>query len=141
MVFQLGFEGPSHNIRMGIGNALVVCDLCPIFTLWLLFSLKGWDVPKSVWVKKPPFHALSTWFLCPKTIKSLRLKFLQRFKGILWMRRFTKISLSTLNNVAFHFSLKNEHNCQITDIFKKTDKLSVLLNYTSIITEKKIWKN
>ena len=57
------------------------------------------------------------------------------------MRRFTKISLSTLNNVAFHFSLKNEHNCQITDIFKKTDKLSVLLNYTSIITEKKIWKN
>ena len=30
------------------------------------------------------------------------------------------------------FSLKNEHNIRITDIFKKNDKLSVLLNYTSM---------
>ena len=30
------------------------------------------------------------------------------------------------------FSLKNEHNIRITDVFKKTDKLSVLLNYTSM---------
>ena len=30
------------------------------------------------------------------------------------------------------FSLKNEHNIRITDVFKKNDKLSVLLNYTSM---------
>ena len=30
-------------------------------------------------------------------------------------------------------SLKNEYNCQITDVFKKTDKLLVLLNYTSMV--------
>ena len=32
----------------------------------------------------------------------------------------------------FDFSLKNEYNCRITDVFEKTDKLSVLLNYTSM---------
>ena len=31
------------------------------------------------------------------------------------------------------FSLKNEHNYQITDVFKKIDKLSILLNYTSMV--------
>ena len=30
------------------------------------------------------------------------------------------------------FSLKNERNSRITDVFKKTDKFSVLLNYTSM---------
>ena len=49
------------------------------------------------------------------------------------MRFFTKISLSALNHVVLDFSLKNEHNCRITDVFKRTDKLSVLLNYTSMI--------
>ena len=29
--------------------------------------------------------------------------------------------------------LKNEHNCRITDAFEKTDKLSVILNCTSMI--------
>ena len=47
------------------------------------------------------------------------------------MRRFTKISLSTLNHHGF--SLKNEQNYRITDVFKKTDKLPVLLNYTSMV--------
>ena len=28
MVFQLGFKGPYHNIKICLGNALVVCDLC-----------------------------------------------------------------------------------------------------------------
>ena len=27
MVFQLNFKGSYHNIRMHLGNALVVCDL------------------------------------------------------------------------------------------------------------------
>ena len=27
MIFQLGFLGLYHSIRMHIGNALVVCDL------------------------------------------------------------------------------------------------------------------
>ena len=27
MVFQLDFEGPYHNTRMRLRNALVVCDL------------------------------------------------------------------------------------------------------------------
>ena len=35
------------------------------------------------------------------------------------MRRFTKISLNTLNHVVSLF-LKNKHNCRITDVFKKT---------------------
>ena len=39
MVFQLGFEGPSHNIRMGIGNALVVCDLYVLFLHCGYFSV------------------------------------------------------------------------------------------------------
>ena len=30
------------------------------------------------------------------------------------------------------FFLKNEHNCRITNIFKKTDKLSVLLHGASL---------
>ena len=40
------------------------------------------------------------------------------------MRRFTKISLSTLNHVDLDFSLKNEHNYRIADVFK-------VLNYVS----------
>ena len=51
------------------------------------------------------------------------------------MRRFTKITLSTLNTLFFEFSLKNEHNCQIVDVFKKTNKFSVLLNYTSMVPD------
>ena len=31
------------------------------------------------------------------------------------------------------FSLKNEHHYRIQDLFKKTDKLSVLLKYTSMV--------
>ena len=31
------------------------------------------------------------------------------------------------------FSLKNEHNRWITDVLKKTDKLSAFLNYTSMV--------
>ena len=31
-----------------------------------------------------------------------------------------------------NFSQKNEHTCRITDVFKKTDKLSVILNNTSM---------
>ena len=31
------------------------------------------------------------------------------------------------------FSLKNEHNCRVTVVFKKADKLSVLLNYMSLV--------
>ena len=49
------------------------------------------------------------------------------------MRRFTKISLSTLNTLFLDFSLKIEHNCQITDVIKQTDQLSVLFNYTFMI--------
>ena len=31
MVFQLDFKGQYHNIRMRLGNALVVCDLYGIY--------------------------------------------------------------------------------------------------------------
>ena len=31
------------------------------------------------------------------------------------------------------FSLKNDQNCQIPDVFKKTDKLPVSLNYISMV--------
>ena len=31
------------------------------------------------------------------------------------------------------FSLKNDQNCQIPDVFKKTDKLPVSLNYMSMV--------
>ena len=31
MVFQLYFKGPYHNIRMRLGNALVVCDLYGLY--------------------------------------------------------------------------------------------------------------
>ena len=31
MVFQLDFKGPYHNIRMRLGNALVVCDLYALY--------------------------------------------------------------------------------------------------------------
>ena len=48
------------------------------------------------------------------------------------MTGFTKIILGTLNHIVFWFSLKNDHSCRITDIFKKTYKLSVLLNYTTM---------
>ena len=37
----------------------------------------------------------------------------------------------------FGFSLKNEHNGQIKDVFKKTDKLPVLLSYTSVLEDNK----
>ena len=46
------------------------------------------------------------------------------------MRHFTKIRLNTVNKVVSSFlPLKSKHNFRIADIFKKTDKLSVLLNY------------
>ena len=31
MVFQLDFKGPYHNIRMCLGNVLIVCDLYGFF--------------------------------------------------------------------------------------------------------------
>ena len=45
--------------------------------------------------------------------------------------------LSTLNTLPLVFSLNNECNCGITDVFKKTDKLPVLLNYTPMIRQTK----
>ena len=34
------------------------------------------------------------------------------------MRRLTKISLSTLNTFFIDFTLMNEHNCRMADVFK-----------------------
>ena len=31
MVLQLDFQGPYQNIRMRLGNALIVCDLYDVF--------------------------------------------------------------------------------------------------------------
>ena len=39
MVFQLDFKGLFHNIRMRLGNALVVCDLYGLFLHSGLFSV------------------------------------------------------------------------------------------------------
>ena len=77
--------GFYHNIRMCLGNSLVVCDKYDLFL------------------------------------------------QILWMSCFTKISLCTLHYVVFYFSVKNGHNCRVRDVFKKTGKWSVLLNYTSMV--------
>ena len=38
-------------------------------------------------------------------------------------------------------SLKNEHNYRITDVFKKTDKLSVLLRYKQVHLQHSILRN
>ena len=75
--------GFYHNIRMCLGNSLVVCDKYDLFL------------------------------------------------QILWMSCFW--SLCTLNYVVFYFSVKNGQNCRVTDVFKKTGKWSVLLNYTSMV--------
>ena len=45
------------------------------------------------------------------------------------MKRFTKVALSVLKQVFLDFFLKNEHHCQITDVFKKTDKLHPYASY------------
>ena len=48
------------------------------------------------------------------------------------MRPFTKIRLSTLKSRFFlDFFPRYQHNCQTMDVFKKTDKLPVLRNYTA----------
>ena len=39
MVFQLDFKGPYHNIRMRLGNALIVCDLYEFFLHFGHFSV------------------------------------------------------------------------------------------------------
>ena len=57
MVFQLGFRGLHHDIRIHLGSALVVCDSYDLY-LHSLFSLKGWGVPKLFLVKKSSFHVL-----------------------------------------------------------------------------------
>ena len=44
MIFQLGFKSPYQNIRMLLGNALVVCDL---YDFWSLFSLEALGVRNS----------------------------------------------------------------------------------------------
>ena len=43
MVFQLDFKGPYHNIRMHLGNVLVVCDLYGLYlsAFKRLFCQKG----------------------------------------------------------------------------------------------------
>ena len=37
------------------------------------------------------------------------------------------------NMLLLDFLLKNEHNCRITDVFKKNDKLMVVLNHMPIV--------
>ena len=44
------------------------------------------------------------------------------------VRRFTKISLSTLNHVVSWFLPKDWHYCRITGVFKRTVKLSAAFN-------------
>ena len=39
MVYQLDFKVPYHNMRMRLGNALVVCDLYDLFLLSGNFSV------------------------------------------------------------------------------------------------------
>ena len=40
MVFQLDFKGSYHNIRMRLGNGLVVCDLYGLYLHSDLFLSK-----------------------------------------------------------------------------------------------------
>ena len=49
------------------------------------------------------------------------------------MRQFTKVMLSFWKQAASWFRPKEWDNCQIMDVFKETDKLSVLLHYTSMV--------
>ena len=60
---------------------------------------------------------------------------MQWFKVILWMRRYTKISFGTLNRVVSWFLHKEWAYLPITNVFKKTDKLSLLLNYKSMVKQ------
>lgn len=45
------------------------------------------------------------------------------------------MSLRSLKQVALYLSHNNVDNCRIRDIVEMTDKLSVLLNYTSMIIQ------
>ena len=50
MVFQLGFTGPCHNIRMCLGNTLVVCELYGLFLhsgYFLVYKVEAFRVKKS----------------------------------------------------------------------------------------------
>ena len=51
MVFQLDFKGPYHNIRIYLGNTLVICDL------YRLFLYSGHCL-SYFWLKKPTVRSL-----------------------------------------------------------------------------------
>ena len=40
MAFQLDLEGPYYNIRMRLGNVLIVCDLNGFFFILATFQSK-----------------------------------------------------------------------------------------------------
>ena len=59
MVFKSDFKGPYYNIRMRLGNALVVCDLYGLYLHSGHFSVyKGEAFLSYFGLKNPPFHVL-----------------------------------------------------------------------------------
>ena len=58
------------------------------------------------------------------------------FEGNVWISSVTKISLITVSHAFFYFSQKNEHDYRVSDVFKKSDKLSVFLNYITMLRQR-----
>ena len=59
MVFQLDFKGPYHNIRMRLGNALVVCDLYGLYLHSGHFLVKKVEAFLSYFGLKNPLFTFS----------------------------------------------------------------------------------
>ena len=59
MVFQLDFEGPYHNIRMRLGNVLVVCDLYGLYLHSGHFSVQKVEAFLSYFGLKNPLFTFS----------------------------------------------------------------------------------
>ena len=100
--------------------------LTPAF--WPLCSLKGWGVLKSFWVRKILFlRSLNVifelWNFYIIKIKTHVMIWRKSLNETLYKNKFI------LNQVVSWFLPKNDYNCRIKDVFKKTDKLSVRLIY------------
>ena len=83
---------------------------------------------------KPPFFTFFERFFYSKTFKSLKSKRIKWFRKNVWMGHLTKqMRLFTLTHVVSWFLLQNKHNFQIEDVFKKANKLPVLLIYKYMV--------
>ena len=59
MVFKLDFKDPYYNIRMRLGNALIVCDLYGLYLHSGLFSVYKGEAFLSYFGLKPPLFTFS----------------------------------------------------------------------------------